>query len=92
MNQYTKQVLNKHGNWELTKTGRTKYFKNGRANLHVEIRYNIERVYTLEERIEIEENRAVETGYFWIPTKKEALQVWRELTKKGTLRGTPVKA
>jgi hypothetical protein len=88
---YSRQVLKSFGDWELVKVGETRHFKNGRPNLHVQIRYHIEKVYTSIEQQEINESRRVASGYFNMISKTEANKVWRELTKQGTLNGIPVK-
>lgn len=86
-----KQVLKTYQDWELIKKGRTKYFKNGKPHLHVEIIYSIEKVYTTSEQAEIDSNRRVSTGIYWIKTKSEAIKIWKDLVNKHELNGTAVK-
>lgn len=92
-----KQVLEVYGKWELNRTSQTKYFKNGRPNLHVETKYNIERHFDLsteqgqKEYEEVHNDRRVVSGYFNVPTKAEIMKVWKQFKKTGVLNGTPVK-
>lgn len=85
------EILKQAKGWKLTKTSNLKYFKNGRANMHIEVRYHVEKIYTSIEQEMIERDQRVASGCFWIPTKKEALRIFNTLIKTGYLEGVPVK-
>lgn len=86
----TMTTLKTYGKWQLNKYSKLKYFKNGRANMHVEITYCIEHASRFA--LSIEEHKRIESGTFWIKTKKEAMAAWKLLTKKHELNGCALKA
>lgn len=80
MNHYTKRVLKEFSGWQLVRVTQLKYFKKGRANMHVEVRYHVEH-----------QNPDVMTGCFNMTNKKEALAVWKLLIKNRELGGAKLK-
>lgn len=80
------ETLKTYGQWQLNKYSRLKYFKNGRAIMHVAVSYCIEfdnaGAWTKDNKHE-----HVETGIFWIKTKTEAMKLWTEFKKTHSLGG-----
>jgi hypothetical protein len=80
------ETLKTYGQWKLNKYAKTKYFKNGRANLHVEI------TYCIEHDDLVDSDTQVATGIFWIQTKAEALKHWSELKRTHSIGGSELRA
>jgi hypothetical protein len=84
-------TLKQHGYWELNKYTELRYFKNGRANMHTRITYCIEFAnaeYYEDHGVDLD----ITSGSFWITTKREAEQVFRNLIKKHELAGCKLKS
>lgn len=79
------ETIQTYGEWQLNKYSKLKYFKNGRANMHVEITYCIEHGSRFV--LQCDDVNRVETGMFWIPTKREAMVAWTALKRTNSLNG-----
>jgi hypothetical protein len=79
------QTLQTYGKWQLNKYSQLKYFKNGRANMHVAITYCIEQADVVDTETQ------VATGIFWIKTKTEALKEWREFKRTHCIGGAKLR-
>lgn len=75
------ETLKTYGQWQLNKYSRLKYFKNGRANMHVAVSYCIEHT-------ELQDG----TGIFWIQTKAEAMKLWTEFKKTHSIGGCELRS
>lgn len=84
------ETLKTYGQWQLNKYAKLKYFKNGRANMHVETTYCIE--HSSRFTLCCNDPNRIETGSFWIKTKREALNEWTSLVKRHELGGCALRA
>lgn len=83
-------TLKTNGYWELNKYSTLKYFKNGKANMHVETSYCIEfnnSKYYEDHGTDLD----VSTGVFWIKTLRDANKEWNNFKKTRTLSGAVLK-
>ncbi len=83
------ETIKQFGNWQPNKYSKLKYFKNGRANMHVEVTYCIE--HSSRFTLRCDDPNRVETGVFWIKTKQEAMKAWKLLIEKHELGGATLK-
>lgn len=66
--------------WELIKTATTKHRKNGKANLHVEVTYSVERT---DGALDADFNPIKEDRQrFWMKSKNEATKHFKSLVKQ----------
>jgi len=83
-------IIKTHVLWELIQYKELKYFKNGRANIHIKASYCIEfnnaKAWSWNKHHE-----DIDTGMFWIKTKKEALAAWTLFLKTQELGGVKLK-
>lgn len=86
-------TLKIYGNWRLTQCSTLKYFKKGRANMHMSTVYHIEYdnvgVWTAMGRPE--NFNQIDTGVFNIKTKAEALKEWTQFKRTHVLGGAELK-
>lgn len=86
------QTLKTYGKWQLNKYSELKYFKNGRANMHMAISYCIEfdNAALYKETNSLDGH--VETGIFWIKTKAEAMKEWSQFKKTHSIGGAELRS
>lgn len=83
------EIVKSYGAWLLTKYARTKYFKNSKPNLHVEIVYCIEHKSRFE--LTCDDPNRIETGIFWVKGQREALRTWSEFKRTHSIGGATLR-
>lgn len=84
----SRTILKQKNQWCLVQYKELSYFKNGRANMHIKTSFCIEHVSQFDNK----NLEPVETGCFWIKTKKEANSIFSKLIKTHVLNGVSLKA